>query len=277
MRTGPGGVAERLFYTVLLALFALPVMAGEPVEKPAISLIIDDLGDNWPMAKRAIELHGALTYSILPKTPYAQRIANRVYERGGEVMLHQPMESVGGSKLGPGGLTLHMTRDEFVATLHENLASLPHVKGINNHMGSLLTRHPGHMAWLMDELAAEGSFYFVDSRTSLKTVAYQLAAERGLEWAKRDVFLDHEIDPEHIRRQFAHGLERARQHGYAVLIGHPYPETLDVLEERLPQLEAEGIRLITVSRLIEQRKERSTRLWQASLSPSQKAAKSLKQ
>ena len=60
----------------------------------------------------------------------------------------------------------NMSEDELRRTLARNIESTPGIRGINNHMGSLLTRHPGHMAWLMAELNNQNINYFIDSRTT---------------------------------------------------------------------------------------------------------------
>src|SRR5690606_37049814 len=67
---------------------------------------------------------------------------------------------------------------------------------------------------------------------------------------KRDVFLDNERSVYRINRQLEQLLMLAREQGQAVAIGHPYPETLQALEARLPQLRAEGIQLVPVSQLL---------------------------
>jgi polysaccharide deacetylase 2 family uncharacterized protein YibQ len=140
-------------------------------------------------------------------------------------------------------------------------------------MGSLLTRHPGHMDWLMSEMNAQGGLFFVDSVTTVRTVAAHVALERGLPTTRRDVFLDSAADPDSIRRQFARLLAVAHEQGSALAIGHPYPGTLQVLAEVLPQLGMYGVRLVPVSQLIITRQERSPQLWRASWSPSPPAAK----
>src|SRR5690606_23829095 len=110
----------------------------------------------------------------------------------------------------------------------DNLAAVPHVRGVNNHMGSLITRHPGHMTWLMQDLARDGLF-FVDSYTHPQSVALEMAREGGVPAARRDVFLDHVAEPEAIAHQFRRLLARARSDGHAIGIGHPYPATLAFL------------------------------------------------
>ncbi len=244
---------------------------------PAVSVIIDDLGYRLANDREAIALPGAVTYAILPHTPYSTRLAELAYRKGSQVLLHLPMESTDERRLGPGGLTLHMTRSQFLRTLRDDIASIPHVSGVNNHMGSLLTRHPGHMAWLMGELHRDyPGLVFVDSRTTDKTVAEQMAAEYSVPNTRRNVFLDDEMAPEAIRRQFGRLVAHARTDGTAIAIGHPHPTTLAVLREMLPTLRAQGIALVPVSRLIAMQHRKGPKTWQASLSPSPPAAKSLK-
>jgi len=259
---------------LLVPLLVCAVTAAQA--QPLIGIIIDDIGDRYDHGRRALELPGDLTYSILPHTPYATHFAQLAHRQGREVMLHLPMQAETGNRLGPGGVTLDMTEQEFRRTVRENLAAVPHARGINNHMGSLLTRHPGHMDWLMREMTAQGGLFFVDSVTTVRTVAAHVALEHGLPTTRRDVFLDAAADVDSVRRQFARLLAVAQHQGSALAIGHPYPATLQVLGEMLPQLDMLGVRLVPVSQLIYARQERSPQLWRASLSPSPPAAKSSK-
>ena len=144
-------------------------------------------------------------------------------------------------------------------------------------MGSLLTRHPGHMQWLMKELQQRGDLYFVDSRTTKATVAQQIADEWGIPNSQRNVFLDNERNPHAARRQFRALIRLAKKEGAALAIGHPYRSTLQVLKEQIPALRQHGIRLVPVSKLIQKQREATT--WQAaaSLSHSPRAARNLKQ
>lgn len=258
----------------LLLLWSMATVAA--AEAPRIAIIIDDIGDRYEAGSRAVALPGPITYSFLPHTPHAARLARQAHAKGSEVMLHLPMQAQAGNKLGPGALTLHMSERQLREVVRSDLAALPFVAGINNHMGSLLTRHPGHMDWLMSEVNAQGGLYFVDSVTTGATVAASIAEEHGLPSTRRDIFLDSDPGIAAVRRQFARLVAAARQQGTALAIGHPYPETLAALEELLPRLDELGIQLVPVSRLIAARQERSTHLWQASLSPSPTAAKNSK-
>ena len=276
---------QQLFLAVLCTLAAgTAAVADEIGEKPAavtstplIGIIIDDLGDRLADGIHAISLPGQVTCAVLPQTTYSRRLAELAHSAGKEVMLHQPMQAMNGKAMGPGGMDLNMTRAEMRDTLRANLASVPYASGVNNHMGSLLTRHPGEMAWFMDALKQHGGLYFVDSATTHYTVARKVAVEYGLPTTRRNVFLDNARDDKSIVRQFVRLIQQARTHGYALAIGHPYPETLSVLERILPHIDQFGVKLVPVSELINHQEEGNEQLWQASLSPLHKAVKSLKQ
>lgn len=244
--------------------------------KPIIGLIIDDLGDRLEDGLRAIALPGQVTYAILPRTTYSRQFAELVHSQGKEVMLHQPMQAMNGKAMGPGGLSLHMTQKALRRNLRANLLSVPHARGINNHMGSLLTRHPGVMSWLMYELKKRDDLYFIDSSTTRHSVAQKVALEYQVPATRRNIFLDHERNEAVIAQQFERLIAQAKAVGSSLAIGHPYPETLAVLERILPTLEERGVVLVPVSRFIDERNKRRDNLWQASWSPSQRDVKSLK-
>jgi len=215
------------------------------------SIIIDDLGNSYQHGYDIIKLPGAITLAILPRTNYAKDLARLAIENHKEVMLHLPMQSVENQKPSPGTLDLHMTRKEFTRQLRLNLNSVPYVRGVNNHMGSLLTRHPGHMRWLMDELSHHGRLYFVDSKTTGKSIAGRIAIEHQIPNFTRDIFLDPDYDEKTIKQQFDLFIKKVNQSGYALAIAHPHPKTIKFLQTHLEKLTEQGITLIPVSQLIQ--------------------------
>jgi len=240
---------------------------------PLVTIIIDDMGNLLHSGRRAVALPGAVTINILPFTPYATYFAQQAERSGKEVMLHIPMEAINGRKLGSGGLYADMNHAQFDAVLSASLKSIPNIRGISNHMGSRLTQNGRMMEWLMSGLVHHGRLYFVDSRTTVNSLALEYARKNQLPHAKRDVFLDHEQTSEHILKQWHHLIQLARREGSAVAVAHPYPVTLDFLEQRLPDIEAEGIRLVSVSELLDWRNLRRKYAWQTSSSPSPRAVK----
>jgi polysaccharide deacetylase 2 family uncharacterized protein YibQ len=239
---------------VLLAAAALLLVADSTATlPPRVAIIIDDLGYHFAAGRRAIDLPGPLAYAILPATPRGEALARLAYERGKEVLLHLPLQAVARDGWAePGGIVLDMSRTAFGDAFSKALDSVPNAVGVSSHRGSLLTRHPGHMGWLMDEISSREGLFFIDSYTTHHSVALRIARESGVPAVKRDVFLDHDPSEPTIRRELERLKALARERGSAVAIGHPYPETLRVLEEALPALAEEGIELVPLSRLVDQ-------------------------
>ncbi len=249
-------IAGRILFLGLSLCIASQSVAQStdwPGGLPAISIIIDDLGYRRLDSLRAIELPGPVAYAILPHTPYPSPLAGIAFQLDKEVLLHVPMESEQNKVLGPGAVTSGMTRMEIQVVLDAGLASVPHVSGINNHMGSALTQEMRAMGWLMDWVSRSGDLYFVDSLTSSRSVALRTARAAGLRAIGRDVFLDTNPEPEMIRKQFQRLVALARAHGTGLAIGHPYPQTLSVLRNVLLKPSYYGVELVPVRELIARR------------------------
>ncbi len=236
------------------SLLAAGALADEAPPTPAptalLAVVIDDLGNNLEEGKRVAALQGPVACSILPHTAHGPRIAELAYAAGKEVLLHLPMQSVDDETLGPGGLTLDMDETGIKQTVTDDLASLPHLAGMNNHEGSLMTQHPGDMAWVMQALHAAGAYYYIDSYTSADSVAYQVAREQHVAAARRNVFLDDVNTEDAVRAEWQRVLKMAKSRGFALAIGHPRSATLAVLETELPELAGEGVQLVSPSRIV---------------------------
>ena len=227
-------------------------------QKPQLSqlvIVMDDLGNHLERGRRAIELPGAITYAILPHTPAAKKLAWYAtrYDQRKEVIIHMPMQTRSGKRLGPGALRDQFDKDTFQQVLQRAVDAVPFARGLNNHMGSALTSMPDRMQWLMAALD-KLDFYFIDSRTTHHSTAASKAVERQLPNLSRDVFLDNSLDESALDHAFEKALRIARQRGLAVLLAHPHDASLSYLERRLPTLAEEGIELVAASEAIERRK-----------------------
>lgn len=225
---------------------AAPQVSNTP--KPRVvylSLIIDDLGQNPVRDQRALALPGPVTLAIMPDTPHATEFARQAHKAGKTVMLHMPMDPA----TGPFAWHPELPLPELESRLNAALLKVPYAAGLNNHMGSRMTAEPVAMGWLVAELQRRHMF-FVDSRTSAKTIAAAQAEQIGLASVSRDVFLDDERTAEAITRQLHTAIKLARKQGSAVMIGHPYPVTLDVLEHELPNLRDQGVDWIDLRMMI---------------------------
>ncbi len=223
-----------------------------PPHKAYLSLIIDDLGQNLPRDRRVLALPGPVTAAIMPDTPHAAEFAREAHRAGKIVILHMPMDPA----TGPFAWHPDLPMEELEKRLNAAFQAVPYASGINNHMGSRMTVEPKAMAWLMADLQRRHKF-FVDSRTSARTVAAAQAQKIGLASVSRDVFLDDEQTEQAITAQLQTAISLARKQGSAVMIGHPYPQTLAVLERELPKLKAQGIEWIDIKSMISLRSNRA--------------------
>ena len=254
----------------IILLFGLPpaqTVSAEATPPPAyIALIIDDLGNNHITDERAARLPGPVACAILPHTPNALTVANLAHQNNKEVLLHLPMESIGGEASGPGTLDSSMFKAEIGKMLAYDLASVPHVVGINNHMGSQLTTDAPAMEQLMQRILGHGNLFFIDSRTNAASLAHDVAQRAGVPTLGRDVFLDNDPAPAAIEKQLRALIRIARHRGYALGIGHPHPTTLATLEQWLPRLAQKGVRVISISSMLDLQNKEPTP-WQVSSSP----------
>ena len=216
---------------------------------PRLAIIIDDIGYNQSQSERAARLQGAFTLSILPFTPHGVAVAQLAHSRGKELMLHLPMSNINNLPLGKGGLASGMEKAAFLQTFQRDIDNIPYIQGVNNHMGSRLTQEAEPMKWLMEALRPRG-LYFVDSRTSAQTKAFDIANIHQVPSLKRDVFLDDINETAAIEFQLNRALQFARQRGSAVAIGHPYPATLGVLERLQTFLDRQHVELVYASQLL---------------------------
>jgi len=212
-----------------------------------IAIVIDDIGYRYT-DKHALSLPGAITYSILPHTPYGKKIAVKANANHKDVMLHIPMEAENGKKLGPGALTSAMNKDEIIASLNASLAEVPFAIGINNHMGSHLTQQNEPMMWTMNFLK-EHHLIFLDSKTTQYSKAGQIAKLVGVPVQDRHVFLDNQLTDSYITKQFKSLIRYAKSQKTAIAIAHPHPETIQALTRLIPTLAKNNIELVPLSDL----------------------------
>jgi uncharacterized protein len=216
--------------------------------RPQLAIVIDDLGNDRQQADALFRLSFPLTVSVLPHEADSGEIAEEAHRRGYQVMLHLPMASNAGDK--DEAIELHpgMSSGAVQKTFADMLETVPYAAGVNNHEGSLGTADQKLMDELMP-LLHERNLFFIDSRTTVATVAETAAHTAGVAAARRNVFLDDEQSVPAIRKQFALAIRDAWEKGSALAIGHPHPATLEVLNEMLPEAEREGVRLVYASDL----------------------------
>ena len=245
-------------------------------EKPTLSLVIDDLGYSLNYGKKAFELVGDHTYAIIPNSVYAKKLSLIGQKQKKELIMHLPMQS-SSHKVRHEANTLNVTMSEtkLIETTQAFLNDMPHIAGINNHMGSHLTQYDYFMRPVMETIFKHNpKLYFLDSRTSAQSTAYRVARISGLNASKRNVFLDHSHAATDIRFQFKTWLKKATKGYPAIAIAHPTKTTLSVISPLLND-EQENFNFTKLSQYLSIKKE--TKPWPRTyLSLLHKDAKTLK-
>jgi uncharacterized protein len=215
-----------------------------------LAIILDDLGSDRAAADSIFALSYPLTISVLPNHAHSTEIAEEAHRRGYQVMLHLPMQSVGNETPEAQELRPGMPADDIPVLFEQMMQSVPDAVGVNNHQGSQATANPALMQELMPVLQKWNLFY-VDSRTTAATVAYDTAQQLGVRSAFRNApFLDDVAEVSAVRKQLELAFHKAREKGAAITIGHPHPATLQALRDELPRAKAVGVNLVYVSDLV---------------------------
>jgi hypothetical protein len=212
-------------------------------EAGLLAVVIDDAGYSLTELQEFLDLPGPLTIAVLPNLPHSTEAARRVIAAGKDLILHFPMEPMGGENPGPGALLTGQSPVEQEALLAAAFASVPGAIGMNNHMGSRATADPSLMTTVLGYLK-RNNLFFLDSRTTAETVGPRLAAQLGVPFLQRDVFVDVDTAASEVDAAFAKGIDDARTRGSAVVIGHVQnPSVAAILRGHLRTLAAQDVRL----------------------------------
>ncbi len=247
----PGKKPGRQVVRISIPKEKIPEEGAGLRSSPQLALIIDDGGYNMENFKEMLGIGKPITYAILPFTPHAREAALLAHREGSEVMLHLPMEPHNGEQyaLEKDTVRIGMESRQVQKILEDALKQVPHVRGINNHMGSKATEDPQVMEALMQVLKKEG-LYFIDSNTSFQTLGPEMARKAGVASRRNDQFIDREKKIEAIKNAIRLAMRKAKQEGRAVAIGHPHPLTARAIKEMISEIEKEGIRLVFASEVV---------------------------
>jgi len=219
-----------------------------------IAIILDDWGQTTANCKYLREIPEPLAVSILPGLRHTKDVAAcaKLYHK--VAMLHLPLEAQHNFDFYPPDYIIKTTMKPDLASkiVDDDLAQLPSIEGVNNHMGSKATEDRPLMKLILRKLKKKGLF-FVDSMTAHNTVCAAVADELGVTFGKRDVFLDNVMTREAITKQFVALAQRARHKGYAVAIGHDRHLTMQVIKDEIPWLERQGFQIVSIKELLKYR------------------------
>jgi uncharacterized protein len=164
------------------------------------------------------------------------------------LILHLPMEPLDMVHNNPGGAALYlkMTPEELHQQFEKDVASVPGIAGINNHMGSAFTENREKMDLVM-RWVKQKRLFFLDSHTTAHSVVPQAAKQAGVPCHVNETFLDNVDEVPDIEHQLDIVLRLAIKHKRTIAIGHYRRKHLvEAFAHKIPQFRAQGVRFVTL-------------------------------
>lgn len=216
-----------------------------------LAVIVDDCGYDMSSVRTLLNTGLPLNFAVLPYKPYSSDVLEMIKSDGRVAMLHLPMEPMDRSAMSEGSSTIctDMSKDKILELTRKAINSLPGVSGVNNHQGSKATADSATMTTVLQELRNQDLF-FVDSRTSSKSVARDKAVAMGVPTARNDIFLDNSSDVQAIRKQIYKAMDIAEKNGSAIAICHARPNTAKAWSMYAEEIKNTGIELVPITDLL---------------------------
>lgn len=199
------------------------------LEKPIISIVIDDFGYSLDENVMYAIKNLPITVAVIPFLEYSRRIYEIARDNGREVIIHMPMESYNNRYNGRKNyIKVGMKKEEILSILGNAFNEIP-VDGMNNHMGSKATEDHEVMSVVLSFLKERGKF-FLDSVTTPNTVGFKKSRELGLVPLRRDVFIDNVSSKYYIMDRLKEVEDIAKKKGFCIAIGHIRKNTIEALD-----------------------------------------------
>ncbi|HJX02141.1 MAG TPA: divergent polysaccharide deacetylase family protein [Candidatus Humimicrobiaceae bacterium] len=222
-----------------------------PLPLKQVAIIIDDIGYDLEPVKELLKIDADITFSVLPFLTHSREAAEMLHQAKHDILLHLPMEPVSypREKPGAGALFTDMNNNELLDQLEKNIDAVPYISGVNNHMGSRFMENREKLTVIFDQLKKRNLF-FIDSRTSANSAAFAAAQKVGLQVAERKIFIDNIRNYNEIYNNLIGVINHNGDASPLIVIGHPYPETINALRDAVKVLRGKGILIVPVSRII---------------------------
>jgi polysaccharide deacetylase 2 family uncharacterized protein YibQ len=245
------GVAVALVIAFVACTSLWNIIKEKAEAENRIAIVIDDMGCDLSPVYEILSIDIPITLSILPSRPFSMEAAEKARKKGREIILHLPMEPRGYPEENPGEgcLYIRMSHEEIEKQLEEDIAAVPSISGVNNHMGSRFMEDEDRVETVLKQLKKK-ELFFLDSLTTRNSKGKRIAEKIGMKYIARDVFIDNNRDFIETRERLIDIIEKKDRWKTLVLIGHPHTSTIEAIRETVPLFRAEGIEVVTLSDLL---------------------------
>jgi len=246
----------RMLLAILITFTCMSTtMQVHAEQKPnkELAIVIDDFGNGMKGTEDMLNLQVPLTVAVMPFLPTTASDAKKAHEKGHEVIVHLPMEPKKGKKswLGPGAITTDLSDQEIRKRVEQAIAEVPYAVGMNHHMGSKVTEDERVMRIIL-AVCKEKGFFYLDSKTTGKSVIPKVARELGVPYVENNLFFDHVYSASHIQRQASLLAQQLEEQEQLIAIGHvgvTGDKVVTALKSHIPEYKRQA-ELVPVSALI---------------------------
>jgi polysaccharide deacetylase 2 family uncharacterized protein YibQ len=236
----------------LLLSFSIQKASAEEHTSNKVAIVIDDFGNNMKGTEEILKLPVSLTVAVMPFLSTTKKDAEMAHRLGHEVILHLPMEPLKGKRnwLGPGAITSNLSDEEIYKRVNDAIDSVPYAVGLNNHMGSKITADERIMSVILG-ICKERNLYYLDSKTTQKSVVAELATKMGVPFLENE-FFDEVFTTNHIVKQTTQLIKKTEVDDSIIAIGHvgvAGEKTASVLKQYIPKLKDKA-EIVTLSNIL---------------------------
>ena len=223
--------------------------------KTQLAIIIDDFGSqNDKLFDDFCNLNPNINFSILPDLNLSREIMIKAAETGHETMIHIPMEPISYPKNNPGpnAIYVHLSDKEIRKRMERFIKQFPLCVGANNHMGSLTTTDEEIMKVVL-EVLKKHDLYFIDSRTTQSSIAYDVAKNMMVPTFKSNLFLDTpDMSNKTLNSKIKQLQSLSKNRDKLLVITHcATRESYNYLKKFLKMIQKTDFELVPVSKLFE--------------------------
>ncbi|AQW88280.1 divergent polysaccharide deacetylase [Campylobacter pinnipediorum subsp. caledonicus] len=198
------------------------------IKKPKLAIVIDDVANRHHVDMiRSVGIK--MTPSFFPKTKH-HLDTPKLAKEFEFYMIHLPMQAQHFSSPEINTLNVQDSEKLIDKKIKDIRADFPNAKFMNNHTGSKFTSDFSAMEKAYKAFI-KYDFIFIDSKTISTTKVKKVAKKYKKPYISRDVFLDDKDNKASINEEIKNAINTAKQKGYAIAIGHPRKNTIEVLKQ----------------------------------------------
>ncbi|PIR38050.1 MAG: hypothetical protein COV35_07350 [Alphaproteobacteria bacterium CG11_big_fil_rev_8_21_14_0_20_39_49] len=247
----PQAFVDVLMESATSGLNIKKVKLSELSDKPIIVVILKGLGLSASTTQSAMELPSSVNFGLSPYSATINEWAEKAKQQGREVVLHIPMETKDYrlNDPGPYALLTQSSKEDNITRLNMLLGLIKGYEAVYSEKEEVFTHTLSSSKPVLQALKSKRKFLIFGGGYADFSLI-QLADELEYPLLVNDFILDDDISQESINAKFKEIEEAALEKGYVVVMAHPYPITIRMLERWLPEAEERGFFIAPVSLLL---------------------------